>query len=611
MMPLTDAVVIRIGGQTNARDVGSAGGSTEPRGLEQVIADLQAARRSGARLAILVGGEPTVRRDLPLLLKAATKLGLGTGLATNGRMLSYPAVRAATMRAGVAYVRIALHGPSAALHDPLVRVAGAFQQTFDGLTALLREAPASCRVDVACTVTKSNVAHLDAWVNAIAGLPRSATLGLRLVAPMTGLADDEWAETDAIFERVSSALERAVAAGADIVVSWEGFAPCLLPSVSHLRDESLRYGVPTFGPDAAGGAMPAERPQDRHHPFPCQECVHESTCPGAPRPFLDRFGESALRPTRSVRANSFNYELVEDLGAIAPHAGSCPALGIPLQGDRCRSVFLAHDNALSLYRSSTSDFTDAEVRRVKDEAHQLYADLSEGAALNDFVTDVRRARWHEECQSCSDKPTCAGTVVIDADPPFQREERWLRKEVSRLRGRVLDVGCGDQLYREELATLLANGDIEYHGLDPDSAALARFGEAVGGGQLHHGTIEDFTWAPGYFDYVLCFRSINHFRDMVRAFQVISRLMRVQGQMVLCDSPPFAMLRRPAQVSFADHNAPVGHEHFRNWTSYQVLEFLKRFPFRVDVHRPVNAQTANQWIVKVMRVGDDPAAEGAQ
>jgi MoaA/NifB/PqqE/SkfB family radical SAM enzyme/ubiquinone/menaquinone biosynthesis C-methylase UbiE len=608
MMPLTDANLIRVGGPSNARDVGSAGGSTPPRGLDEVLADMQAARRSGARLAILVGGEPTVRRDLPLLLKAAEKTGLAIGLATNGRMLSYPAVRAALVKAGVVYVRVALHGPRAEVHDPMVRVEGAFQQTFDGLVALLREAPASCRIDVACTVTKDNHEHLEAWVDSLAGLPRSATLGLRLVAPWTGLSEVEWAESGPMFERVSAALERAVAAGADIVVAWEGFPPCLLPSVPHLRDETLRYGIPMLGPDEAGGAIPTEPAAGREHPYPCQECVNESTCPGAPRPFLARFGESALRPTRAVRANSFNYELVRELSGIAPRAGSCPVRAIPMQGDLCRTVFLARDNALSMYHSPTSDFTDAEVRRVKDDTHQLYIDLSEGAALTDFMAEVRRVRWHDECRGCGDKPACPGTVVADAEPPFQREERWLRKEVSRLRGRVLDVGCGDQLYREELAALLANHDIEYHGLDPDAAALARFGEAVAGGELHHGTIEDFSWEPGYFDYVLCFRSINHFRDMVRSFQVISRLMRVQGQMVLCDSPPFGMLRRPAQVSFADHHAPVGHEHFRNWTSYQVVEFLKRFPFRVNVHRPVNSQTSNQWIVKVMRVGDGPPAD---
>jgi hypothetical protein len=91
--------------------------------------------------------------------------------------------------------------------------------------------------------------------------------------------------------------------------------------------------------------------------------------------------------------------------------------------------------------------------------------------------------------------------------------------------------------------------------------------------------------------------------MQKAFSVITKITRPQSQMVLCDSPPFGMLRTHAQVQYADRNAPVGHEHYRNWTSYQVVDFLKRFPFRIDVHRPVSNQTSNQWILKLMRLPD--------
>ncbi|HQB46871.1 MAG TPA: methyltransferase, partial [Polyangiaceae bacterium] len=142
--------------------------------------------------------------------------------------------------------------------------------------------------------------------------------------------------------------------------------------------------------------------------------------------------------------------------------------------------------------------------------------------------------------------------------------------------------------------------IEYHALDPDDTALERLKAEVPG-IFHRSEIENFHFEPGYFDYVLVLRSLNHFKDIAKSFEVISTVLRVQGQMVLCDSPPFAMLRTPRQVSYADEHAPVGHEHYRNWTSHQVVEFLKRYPFRVDVHRPVSVHTSNEWILKVMRM----------
>lgn len=603
MVWLTDAAVIRVGGGSNTRYVGVPQQSAPPRSLEEIASDLDEARRLGARTAVLTGGEPLIRKDLPRVLSGVLQRRLSPGVATNGRMLVYAKIRELLVRARVGYLRVELHGPTAQVHDEIVGVDGAFDQTFGGLRDLLVDAPESLRVDVACTVLAANLPHLSAWVDLVAGLPRRAPLSLRFVAPMSVDHAASWPRAEAVAENVHEALVRVQVSGADLVSAWEGFPPCVLPDQAHARDEVLRCAAPVLGARGGGAAVALEPPGERSHPFPCQDCVHEATCPGAPKGFLANDGEQALRPTRAVRANSFNFELSREIPGFHLEPGACTARTVELPLGSVRSLFLVRDEGVALYESPTADFTDTEIARVKDELEQVYADLSEGAALDDFMTDVRRARFAEVCPTCPDRASCCGAMRIDPDPPFAREERWLEKEVSRLRGRVLDVGCGDQMYRDEVASLIASGDIEYHGLDPDQAALERIRSRGEGGTLHHGEIESFRFEPGYFDYVLVFRSLNHFRDMTEAFRVISRLMRVQGQIVLCDSPPFAMLRTHGQVRYADRNAPVGHEHYRNWNSHQVVEFLKRFPFRVDVHRPVSNKTSNQWILKLMRVPD--------
>ena len=611
MVWLTDAAVIRLGGGSNTRSVGVTQGDTPSRSLPELESDLKEARRLGARTVVLVGGEPLIRKDLPRVLQAVLQHRLSPGLATNGRMLVYDKLRQLLVRANVGYLRVELHGPDAAIHDAIVGVDGAFDQTLDGLRSMLIDGPDTLRIDVACTVLSSNLEHLQRWVDVVTALPRRTPLCLRFVAPIAVGDPAQWPRAEAVSTFVGDALARVQQAGADLVSAWEGFAPCLLDEHAHVRDEVLRCGAPVFGSRGGGAALPIEPPQERSYPFPCQDCVHEPTCPGAPKGFLVNDGEDALRPTRKVRANSFNFEMVRPIPSFHLEAGACSARSLELPQGPVRSLLFVRDDEVSLYESPTADFTDHEVAHVKDELEQVYVDLSEGAALNDFMTNVRRVRLDEACSACPDRPSCCGAVRIDPDPPFAREERWLKKEVSRLRGRVLDVGCGDQMYHEEMASLIAQGDIEYHGLDPDGEALDRIRSRGHGGTLYHGEIESFTFEPGYFDYVLVFRSLNHFRDMTQAFRVISKLMRVQGQMVLCDSPPFAMLRTPEQVSFADENAPVGHEHYRNWTSQQVVEFLKRFPFRVDVHRPVSVKTSNQWILKLMRVPDAASAPGGE
>jgi len=602
MVWLTDAAVLRLGGRSNTRPVGVSPAAVPERSLDDIASDLAEARRLGARTVVLTGGEPLIRKDLPRVLQQVRQHRLTPGLATNGRMLVYDKIRSLIARARVGYLRVALHGPSAGVHDSIVAVPGAFEQALAGLRRLLVDGSAALRVDVACTVLSTNLDHLESWVRTFAALPRKTPMGLRFVAPVAVDGKSAWPAAALVSRHVGNALSFAQQAGADLVVSWEGFPPCLLPDHAHLRDEVVRCGVPVLGPRGGGADIALEHPGERSHPMPCQDCIHEATCPGASQGFLANDGEQALRPSRGVRANSFNFEVRREIPHFHLEPGACSARSIALPLGPVRSLLLLREASVALYESPTADFTDSEVARVKDDLEQVYADLSEGAALDDFTTHVRRARFDDGCRTCPDRPRCGGAMHLDPDPPFAREERWLAKEVSRLRGRVLDVGCGDQRYRDELASLIDTGDIEYHGLDPDPAAIERIREEGRGGTLHHGEIETFSFEPGYFDYVLVFRSLNHFRDIHRAFEIMSRVMRMQGQMVLCDSPPFAMLRTPGQVQYADAHAPIGHEHYRNWTSYQVLEFLKRFPFRVDVHRPVSAHTSNQWIVKVMRVG---------
>jgi SAM-dependent methyltransferase len=610
MVWLTQPVIVPLGGACNTRYVGvdqAPAGALPERPLEHVEVDFIEARRLGARTAVLAGGEPMMRRDLPKLLQALLTQKLVPALATNGRLLVYAKLRQLLVRAHVGYLRVELHGP-AQVHDSLVGVPGAYDQTLEGLRALLIEAPPSLRIDVACTVLASNLAHLTAWVDTIATLPRRGPVTLRFVAPMAVSTSSEWPRSDQTTTHVGNALARVQQAGADLTAAWEGFAPCLLEPHAHARDELLRCGCSVLGPRETRLSFPVEPPASRVHPLPCQDCIHQPTCPGAPTILLSHEGEAALRPTRSLRANSFNFESVRDIHPFHLAPGACTARTIALRRSPPRFLFLAEDDRVTLYESPTSDFTDTEIAHVKDELEQVYVDVAEGASLTDFLTGVRRARFDPACPGCPDRPRCGGTMRVDPEPPFAREERWLAKEVSRLRGRVLDVGCGDSLYRDEIRALIDRGDIEYHGLDPDLDALDRLRATGIAGTFHPEEIEAFDHEAGYFDYALVLRSVNHFRDMTRAFEVISKLLRVHGQMVLCDSPPFAMLRTPRQVTYADENAPVGHEHYRNWTSHQVIEFLKRFPFRVDVHRPVSAKTSNEWIVKVMRMPDGIAAD---
>ena len=147
------------------------------RSREALLPDLRAARDQGARRVLFSGGEPTLRRDLLLLVRAARRLGLGVGLATNGRTLIYPRLREALLTAGVDHLRISLHAATAAVHDRMVGVPGAFAQTLAALRALLStDLSTPPRVEVACTLTDENSDQPGPLADLLATLPGPVSL---------------------------------------------------------------------------------------------------------------------------------------------------------------------------------------------------------------------------------------------------------------------------------------------------------------------------------------------------------------------------------------------------------------------------------------------------
>ena len=174
-----------------------------------------------------------------------------------------------------------------------------------------------------------------------------------------------------------------------------------------------------------------------------------------------------------------------------------------------------------------------------------------------------------------------------------------------MRGRVLDVGCGEQLYRNVLAPLLRAGAVQYTGLDPDEPSLSRIGEAFPEGRFFLGGIEEFRGAPASYNHILCLRSLNHVVDIDAAFARMARLLKPGGQLLLVECTPFALLRRPEQVVAADAAPRAGHQHFRNLASTDVLPFARRRALRVLQHRPAGLATTNEWI---LLLGRAPAGE---
>ena len=82
---------------------------------------------------VFTGGEPTLRNDLPELIRHAESNGQITGLNTNARRLSDEKYLQQLVDAGLDHVQITLESCDPQIHDQMVQAKGVFNQTVRGL----------------------------------------------------------------------------------------------------------------------------------------------------------------------------------------------------------------------------------------------------------------------------------------------------------------------------------------------------------------------------------------------------------------------------------------------------------------------------------------------
>lgn len=123
---------------------------------------------------VFTGGEPTLRDDLPDLIRHAENTGLITGLNTNGRRLLDRPYLDLLVSSGLDHVQITLESHSATIHDKMVNLHGAWAQTVRGIQNAL-ETPLYVMTNT--TMLADNAPFLEETLNFLAdlGVP---TIGL-------------------------------------------------------------------------------------------------------------------------------------------------------------------------------------------------------------------------------------------------------------------------------------------------------------------------------------------------------------------------------------------------------------------------------------------------
>lgn len=502
------------------------------------------------RLGVLVGGEPLLDPAVARYLAVIRAAGCVPGLITTGRPLLYPQVRERLRKQGLAYLQVRLFG-ARARHDERCRTPGGYDQVGEALRMWLGEDAGTCDVDVALVSSADSTSGVLQELEEVRADFGALPLQILLSAS---------AMTEGMEPEIWSSLAPG---GPDAF--WHG-------SLASSEIASV-VGVTPLGRSFCG-------------PRP------EATC-------LGRGGSEDLAPSDGpdrFEANSFNYVRTDVLIDSVSEPESCAACHHAREKDPCRQLWLPEEDRLRLFETDTGDFDRAAVARVKDRYSHVFLDRSGAGILDDFREGMRRVRPDPFCDPCRHREACGRRFLPIEGPPFAREEAWISGYVASLRGQVLDVGCGEQLYRDVLGPLVAEGVVRYTGIDPDLPGLQILREAIPGGRFLVGGIEELDFAAESFDRVLCLRSLNHVFDVDEAMARMAECLRPGGELLIVETTPFAMLRSREQVEAADRAPRAGHQHLRNLFGEQVLPYARRRRLEVLHHSPASLETSNEWIL---------------
>lgn len=562
---------------------------------DRVARKIARAAALGHSMVVFSGGEPTIRREIFSWASVANRLGLAVGLVTNGRMLSYAPFLARMLAHRLEYVYLSLHGGDARVHDANVR-SEAFTETWGGLQNCSGR---GLDLTANCVVTCVNVDHLRAVVDLVATLP-DVRLNLSMTEPKGGaehLFDHVVPNLSFAADRVADALGHARDIGIGDRVGHGGFPLCLMAGYETAYGDLKTHGFATMSEVWEDDFFPVDD-RNKVHPPVCESCALRGPCPGLYRGYEARHGSRELRPVAGVRSNSFNY--VEERTIAWPAGAPCPLLaGGTTPYDRGRSLLLRSGNSIRVYRTATRDFSDVEIERTKRLLEQVYVDVSDKTAPDNFATDLRKLAVLPECQTCLAYESCTRCYHAVDEDLFTRDDAALLAQLADLRGDVLDVGCGDARYGDVIATLVNAGLVRYQGVEPNADAAARLRRLWPWASVTESPVETLDLARASYDHVLVLRSYNHLRDPRGVIAALVNALRPGGTLLVADNVAFGLVRDRRQTQRAEAG-PAVFEHYRNDGPEQVVDALAFLPLDLVRKSEVAATTSNQWYLQYRR-----------
>ena len=297
-----------------------------------------------------------------------------------------------------------------------------------------------------------------------------------------------------------------------------------------------------------------------------------------------------------LRSNSYHLTPVRDVARVAGEP--CPLVrdeAVRQVPSRARALWLVLKDRMRLFETATRDFAEDELYAIKYGTGQIYLDVSRKVCVDDFARDLKRLVPVEECRRCSELEKCAGAYQISRELDFSAEEEALRRVLGTLRGTVVDLGCGHAPYADWLAPAAEGGQLQYVGIEPDTAVRQRLAERRPWAKL----FRSLDQAPSFIDHAMLLRSINHLPDPKAVVADLVARLAAGGTLLIVDNVAFGVVRTLEQALRAE-TSPAQFEHVNNASAQDIQRLLTDLPLELKEQHAVTPETSNQWMLRYER-----------
>jgi len=268
--------------------------------FDTIARNIYSAYRAGYRRLGFTGGEPLIRPDILKIVSLGRSVGFKfIRIQTNGIKLADPDFCAALVKAGLTFCKFSFTTDSAAAHDGLVGVSGAWRKAVKGIANLRR---LRIRLGTNILVNKRNYRRLPEIIKYFLkkGITNFVVIYPVYIGGMAADAKKIGVSLPASEKYFAASIEVMGKAGLPGEILFLNTPPCFLKGREKLAIGLDLFNTIVTGPDGKKTDLDANAEAAKVKGAPCRRCALNKKCRGADRHYISRFGWAGFVPVEKI-----------------------------------------------------------------------------------------------------------------------------------------------------------------------------------------------------------------------------------------------------------------------------------------------------------------------